>query len=386
MTRVDAASLRLERRAAAFVARHEVLRHGERALLLVSGGADSMAMLDVVAAVDVRLGLELELGVLHVDYATRGADSLRDRRLVQQACRARGLPCHVVRLRSRLQGGDFQARARELRYRRAREVAAADGYDAIVTAHNRDDQAETIVYRLAKYATPRGLVGMRPRDGVLARPLLGLGGDEIRAYCRRRGIEYGDDVTNLRPVYARNRLRLEVLPLLRELNPRVAETLSASALQAAAEADVLDAVAAEAQARVGLPSEAGDLAAVDLAALAAEPPALRALLVHRLVRQARGDDVLVERRVIEAVLALTERQADDGRVDLGAGIQAVRERGRLRIRVKPAPHHCTPADADLTGAAAAGGGESPSPGAAAASGSACSRAPSSTAAPMPTPS
>ena len=135
-----------------------------------------------------------------------------------------------------------------------------------MTAHNRDDQAETIVYRLAKYATPRGLVGMRPRDGVLARPLLCLGGDEIRAYCRARGIEYGDDVTNARPVYARNRLRLEVLPLLRELNPRVAETLSAAApSRRRPRPTCWTRSAAEAPGARRTAAEAGDLAAVDLA-------------------------------------------------------------------------------------------------------------------------
>ena len=114
-----------------------------------------------------------------------------------------------------------------------------------MTAHNRDDQAETILYRLAKYASPRGLAGMRPRDGDLARPLLCLGSGEIRDYCRAGGIEYGEDVTNAAPLYARNVLRLEVLPRLEALNPRVAETLAATAEQAAAEAEVLAAATVE---------------------------------------------------------------------------------------------------------------------------------------------
>jgi tRNA(Ile)-lysidine synthase len=263
----------------------------------------------------------------------------------------------VERLHGSLTGRDFQARARAQRYGRARELAAKHGYDVIVTAHNRDDQAETVLYRLAKYASPRGLVGMRPRDGDLVRPLLAVGAAEIREYCRAMGIEYGEDVTNAEPLYARNVLRHEVVPLLEVLNPRLAETLSAGAEQAAAEAQVLGEVAAEARARVARPCGRGDRAVVDLAGLAAEPAALRALLLHELLREAMGGDALVERRLVEAVLRLAARVDDAGRVSLGRGLEAVRGRGVLRIRPVAAGHACTPValgGVDLSSAGDAG--------------------------------
>src|SRR5665647_3044151 len=119
----------------------------------------------------------------------RGADSDRDREIVARGCAAAGVPLHVARLGRRLSGAGFQARARARRYERAGELAAARGCDVVATAHNRDDQAETVLYRLTKYASPRGLAGMRPREPPLARALLCLGAAEIREYCRRRGIE-----------------------------------------------------------------------------------------------------------------------------------------------------------------------------------------------------
>ncbi len=297
--RLPATCLRLQRRVAESVARTATLRAGEHALLLLSGGADSMALLSLVRAVDRLLGLRLQLSALHVDYGLRGADSDRDRLIVARGCAGAEVPLYVERLRGRLSGRDFQARARDQRYDLARKIAEAHGCTVIVTAHNRDDQAETILYRLAKYASPRGLVGMRPRERDLARPLLGLGAAEIREYCRAAGIEYGEDVTNAAPLYARNVLRLEVLPRLEALNPRLAETLAASAEQAAAEADVLAEAAAAARARVARPAGRGEVAALDLAALAAEPPALRALVLHDLVRDAMGGEALVERRLVE---------------------------------------------------------------------------------------
>jgi len=354
VTRLPASCLRLQRRVAESIAATGALRPGEQALLLLSGGADSMALLSLVQAADRRLGLGLSHAVLHVDYGLRGADSDRDRVIVERACAEAGLPLHGERLYGSLTGRDFQARARAQRYGRARELAAEHGYAVIVTAHNRDDQAETVLYRLAKYASPRGLAGMRPRDGDLARPLLGVGAAEIREYCRTAGIDYGEDATNAEPRYARNLLRLEVLPLLEALNPRLAETLAAGAEQAAAEAQVLGEAAAEARARVERPRGRGDHAAVDLAGLAAEPAALRALLLHELLREALGGDALVERRRVEAVLRLTERVDDAGRVSLGRGLEAVRGGGVLRIRPVAVAHACAPLALEGVHLAAAG--------------------------------
>ena len=260
-----------------------------------------------------------------------------------------------MRLRGALSGSGFQARARALRYERAREVVAAGGCDAVVTAHNRDDQAETILYRLTKYASPRGLAGMRSRQVELARPLLCLGAREIRAYCRARGIEYGEDASNARPVYARNAIRLEVLPVLARLNPRVAETLADGAAMAAAEGEVLAAATAAAATRAARPPAAEDLLVLDIASLGAEAPALRALVLHDAARDARGGDVLTERRVVAALAALCDRRDDAGRVGIGGGLEVVRAAGSLHFRAREAKHACAPVSVDGAALAAAGG-------------------------------
>ncbi|MCX6372997.1 MAG: tRNA lysidine(34) synthetase TilS [Actinobacteria bacterium] len=356
MARANAAGFRLERRLANFVDREVVLRCDEHALLLLSGGADSMALLALLPNVDTRLGLRLRLSALHVDYGARGAASDRDCEIVVRACEAAGVPLHVVSLRPRLSGAGFQARARAFRYERAAELAAALGCHVVATGHNRDDQAETILYRLAKYATPRGLAGMRPREARLVRPLLCLGAAEIREYCHACGVEYGEDVTNAQPVYARNALRLEVLPALARLNPRVAETLADTAAMAAAEADVLAAATAAAAARSAGSLAPQDLAALDIAALRAEAPALRALVLHEAARKALGGEALVERRVVEALLALCARRDDSGRSSIGRGLEAVRAGGVLHFRRREAPHDCVPASVDGAALAAAEGG------------------------------
>jgi len=339
----DRTCLQIERRVCAFVAERELLRHGQKALLMLSGGGDSMALLALVRRCDRALALGLTIHALHVDYATRGADSERDRLIVEAACAADGVPLHVVRRARKLQGPNFQERARELRYGAAEEILVAEGLDVIVTAHNRDDQAETVLYRLAKYAAPLSAAGMRAREGRVVRPLLSIGAAEIRDYCHRRGIVYGEDVTNAAPVYARNAIRLAVLPALAAINPRASEALTRSAEMAALEGEIVAEAAAGAWQRVAV--SAGD--AIDTAALAAEPAALRALCVRRLLRVAYGPGALIERRVVAAVEALAAGSGGSATVTLGKGYEAVREYDRLAVRRRTARHQCSSLAVDV---------------------------------------
>ena len=338
-----AASLR--RRAADFVAGGELLRPGERALLMLSGGADSMALLDLVGSVDRRLGLGLELSALHVDYATRGAASTRDRRIVEDACRALAVPLHVVALAHKPSGSAFQERARQIRYDAARAVVARGEADVVVSAHNRDDQAETVLYRLAKYAAPSSLRAMRPREAGLARPLLCLGGAELRAYCGELGIAYGEDETNSTVDYRRNLVRHEVLPVLRAINPRVSETLAEAAALADEEHAVLVAAVDEAWGRIARPGApaTGELSwALDVRTLGDEPAGLRALCLRRLVRCALGDDALITRRLTQGLERLAAASAGSRTVALGRGYEAVREYELLSVRRRAGTHTCPP--------------------------------------------
>jgi len=301
-----------------------------------------MCLLHLLSIVDRRLGLGLRAAVLHVDYGLRGAASDRDRELVERACEAAGLTLHVERLEGSLRGPDFQARARAQRYSLARQLAQRFGYGPLVTAHNRDDQAETVLYRLVKYASPLGLAGMRAREDDLARPLLAAGAAEIRAYCAARDIAYGQDASNLEPVYARNAIRLEVLPALARLNPRVGETLADAAAMAAAEGEVVAAALDAAWERVRAVPRQGELAALELAALAAEPPALRALCLRRLAATGLPAGALVTRRQVAALEKLAGRRAGAGGAALRAGREAVLENGRLAVRPAAAAHACMP--------------------------------------------
>jgi tRNA(Ile)-lysidine synthase len=337
-----------------------LLRPGERALLMLSGGADSMAMLQLLLLCDRSLALHIWPAALHVDYGLRGADSTRDRHLVEQACAAHGLPLHVVEAPADLRGPNFQERARALRYESARALAAEHGYTRIAIAHNRDDQAETVLYRLAKYPSPAALAGMAPLDGDLIRPLLCLDAAEVRAYCREAGVAYGEDVSNRKPVYARNRLRLEVLPELKALNPRFVEGLAEAAAVARQERELIDRLAEDAWRRAVVGSarrfcagSAGDdvladddgragVPALDVDALAGEPPALRSACLRRLAREVMGERAPVSRRLTTALTDLADGPAGR-RTTLPGGWEAVRAGRLLSVRRREQVHRGAPA-------------------------------------------
>src|ERR687898_829762 len=181
-----------------------------RPLALVSGGPDSVALLRVV----VELGGEPV--VLHVNHGLRGEESRQDAEFVRALCRKLNVRCEVRRLG--LDGGsNLQERARDERYRLAGEVAAGIGLGVVATGHTADDVAETVLMNLARGTGLRGLAGIPPVRGNVQRPLIGCTRREILDYLEEIDQPYRTDPTNLTGKYARNRVRLEVLPVLEEL-------------------------------------------------------------------------------------------------------------------------------------------------------------------------
>ena len=161
-------------------------------LVGVSGGPDSLCLLDVLGRLSQPLGLELE--VAHVDHGL-SSSSEEVAAAVARSASAAGHDVHVARA-SGLEGPNLHARARDFRYRFFETVAEETGATAIATGHTLDDRVETTLARLVHGAGTDGLAGLRPRDGKRIRPLLGVRRRETRAYCEQRGLEFVDDPAN----------------------------------------------------------------------------------------------------------------------------------------------------------------------------------------------
>jgi tRNA(Ile)-lysidine synthase len=300
------------------VAEGGLLPSGSTLVAMLSGGRDSICLLDL----STRLLGAGAVTALHVNYGLRD-NSDEDQVHCQVLCERIGVSLEVERPRRPEGPGNLQAWARDVRYAAAAELAEEDE-SLIATGHTADDQVETILYRLASSPSRRALLGMRPRDGMLVRPLLGFTRDETTGYCEERGLQWRDDPTNAESSYARNRVRHGLAAALAEVHPAAAQNVLRTAELLRAEAEVLDAlVAAELDGSDGSPRNT-----ISLDRLGELPPALRRLVVQQLADRAAGRPVAGAARHAEEVTAL--RRTGTAMLDLGGGVRAIAERGVLR--------------------------------------------------------
>ena len=200
---------------------------GERVLVAVSGGPDSMALLHVLALLRPKIGHAL---VAHgVDHGLR-AEAIAELDLAERFARSLDVSFERTSLRV-APGGNLQARARTARYEALRTAAAGHGCSVIATAHHLEDRAETVLLRLLRGAGPRGLAVLPPRAGDLVRPMLRAPRAAIDAHIARHQVPFSLDPSNSDPRFLRVRVRRELLPLLRALSPGIDEHLCALADQ-----------------------------------------------------------------------------------------------------------------------------------------------------------
>ncbi|WP_058300499.1 tRNA lysidine(34) synthetase TilS [Gorillibacterium timonense] len=208
-----------------------LLAPGDSVVVAVSGGPDSMALLHLLSR--FAPGLQLKLTVAHVNHGFRGEESDEEERMVEAYTRKLGLPFRVAHLDMpayiRDTGMNGQAASREQRRAFLIEAAAGCGAAKVALAHHAGDQAETVLMRFLRGAGPTGLSGIAAErtfaNVELIRPLLRINKEALVGYCEAEGIPYRIDSSNGKRTYTRNRIRLDVMPLLREYNPRLEETL-----------------------------------------------------------------------------------------------------------------------------------------------------------------
>ena len=210
-----------------FIDEHRLLGHGDKVLVAISGGADSVALLVALR----KLGYECE--AIHCNFHLRAQESDRDEQFTKALCERLGIALHVVHFDTNAyakeKGISIEMAAREQRYAAFEECRTTIGAQCIAVAHHRDDSAETLLLNLTRGTGIKGLRGIQPKNGNIVRPLLCVGRDEIVDYLKWRGESYVTDSTNLTCDYTRNKLRLEVIPKLAEINPSILDTLSATA-------------------------------------------------------------------------------------------------------------------------------------------------------------
>lgn len=198
-----------------------LLPSGTKVLCAVSGGADSMCLLHCLFSRADELGIKV--AAAHFDHCLRGEESKRDRSFVENWCAEHGVECasasgNVAEF-ARKNGLGTEEAARQLRYEFLEKAADELGCDVIATAHNADDNAETLLLNLTRGTGLKGLCGIPPQRGRIIRPLLKVTRSEIEEYLEANGVSHVEDSTNAGDEYTRNIIRHRVMPVLREINP-----------------------------------------------------------------------------------------------------------------------------------------------------------------------
>ena len=293
------------------------LAHSRQPLVAaVSGGPDSLALLLLLGRLKQPLGLGLH--VAHLDHGLRGRESREDARFVERVARDMDLPVTVgregVEFYRRARGLSLEEAAREARYSFLSRVAAAQGASAVVLGHTGDDQVETILMHLLRGSGLAGFAGMstiaywpstRHKERVaLVRPLLDTTKEETAAYCRFREVTPRQDTTNRSMKLTRNRIRLELLPYLREYNPRIREALLR--LSGSAAQDLAYLLEAAGQAEEKLAVATSDGVKVERAGFADLRPALKRHLLRLIYQELTGSTTGLEQNHLESMVKLSQ--------------------------------------------------------------------------------
>lgn len=224
----------------AYIKKHNLLNASDLYIVALSGGADSVALLLLLK----EHGFNVHAA--HCNFHLRGAESDRDEVFCVSLCQQLGVELHRAHFDTReyaeLHKVSIEMAARELRYRWFDQLRQDVGAAGICVAHHRDDSVETVLLNLVRGTGLRGMTGIQPRNGSILRPLLCVSRAEIEAFLAERGQKYVTDSTNLEADVLRNKVRLQVLPLLRELNPAVSENIRRTAENLLEAQEVLDSI------------------------------------------------------------------------------------------------------------------------------------------------
>ena len=355
-------------------------RRGQAAapvVLMVSGGADSMALLHMAATEPLDLGDgaglvcigKERLHVLHVNHLLRGTDADADQHFVQETCDSLGIPCTVLRVDvaklAQERDGNVEEIGRRVRYDAARELAqklcVEQGVSRqkakILTAHTADDRAETFMMNVMRGSGMSGLASIPRHRGLIYRPLLDYTHDQLKDWLKARGLDWHEDATNTDTHYLRAYMRHNVLPLLKARNPMLVQTVCKIADLMTDEDDYLEAKAARKLRQITLRKSESSLV-LDALKLSSTDVVI-ARRVVRIVARQLIPEAWLEFRHVDAVLEA---------VAAGVGVANLPQNLEARVRLGTVTFSFTGAARSAVGAAAAVAGTAGAGGVAAASG------------------
>lgn len=314
------------------VQKHRMLNPGDHVVVAVSGGADSVALLLCLN----RLAREwhLTLAVAHLNHRIRGREGDADEDFVRRLSADLQLPFHSESIEVKKQAiegkHNLEELARQKRYEFLRRTARRLGAQKVAVGHNMNDQAETILFRLIRGSGIEGLSAIHPIvDGLVIRPLLECRRVEIVEYLKRKGADYRDDSTNADMRHTRNRIRMELVPYLERLNPKLAETL---AREASLSRETWSFIEGEAKAALDrLCRKVDDGISMDLCGFESLHPALKKQVLRQALKECLGSLRGVTSKHIDGILSICGTGRGGGQVRIPGRNVAVRQFNTLLL-------------------------------------------------------
>lgn len=316
-----------------YILRHSMLERGSRIVAGVSGGADSVCLLELLCELREEWGLALS--VLHVHHGIRGTEADRDAAFVEELAAVRGLPFRLVRVNvpeeAVRRGMSEEEAGRLLRYQALEAYRQETLADRIAVAHHQGDQAETVLFRLFRGSGPRGLSGIPPRRGAVIRPLLFADRAQIEKYLREKGMIWCEDGTNQETAYTRNRIRHRILTLAEEtVNPEAGKHIAQAAERIAEWGSLIGRMGAEAYGRAAV--REGDGIRLSAGEVQREDPVLQAEILRLIFEELIPGAKDIGRIHYEQVRGLLAGKAGR-RLDLPGGVCAERQYDSILFRL-----------------------------------------------------
>jgi tRNA(Ile)-lysidine synthase len=312
-----------------------MIRQGDLVVVAVSGGPDSVCLLHILY--ELKEALHFRIIVAHFDHGLRPAEDATETHFVRTLAEAFGIPFETGkgRLLAKKASGSREEAARTARYAFLERVRKKYKAGRIALGHNLNDQAETIVMRLLRGSGPLGLTGIPPcRDGFIVRPLIDIDRLEIEEHLKAKRLAFVTDSSNLATDYLRNRIRLEVMPLLAKHQPRLTHLLGQTAEILRDEHEYLERITAawlEEEVSLG----PGNACEVPLPSFLGLPPALRRRAARQLIGRVKKDLRRITWDHIEAIRRLAESEKPQAALSFPGRIQVLRTYDRLSFREKP---------------------------------------------------
>lgn len=318
------------------ISRQNLIERGSSVLVAVSGGADSVCLLHIMSKISKIY--EFDISAAHLNHCIRGAEADLDEEYVVSLCDKLHIKCFTERTDvpklAKSKGLTEEEAGRQARYKFFSRITSENNIDYIATAHNKNDQAETVLMRIIRGSGLTGLRGIKYKreDGVI-RPLLDVSREEIEGYCCEAELDFKTDSTNKDDNYTRNKIRHQLIPLVSEINPSAVDALSNLSKTLGEDADFIDDYAKRLYARINPPIFKGSCKAIDIESLKLiNSRSIVSRLIILCARDAMGSNYSLEKKHIDSIYDFIESESN-GSINLPKGLTVQKRYGWLEFKL-----------------------------------------------------